>query len=187
MADGIAVTAGTGTTVATDDCGVSGHVQIIKLAFGANGDATIVGADANGLDVDVVRAPAAARTTDSIAAAHQTDAIMNGLTALTPKFAKANVAASGTDTAVVVAVTSKKIRVLSFRLHAGSTATNITFNTKPAGAGTAISELFALGANGGRAEAFNPCGHFETASGEGLSTTTGSGSTTGVGVVYVEV
>lgn len=184
MANNVPITAGAGTSIATLDVG-GVHFQKIILAY-ADGSA-LLGGDANGLDVDVVRAPAAARTTDSIAAAHQTDAIMNGLTALTPKFAKANVAASGTDTAVVAAVTSKKIRVISFRLHAGSTATNITFNTKPAGAGTAISELFALGANGGRAEAFNPAGHFETASGEGLSATTGAGSTTGVGVVYVEV
>ena len=68
-----------------------------------------------------------------------------------------------------------------------ATATNVTFNSKPGGAGTAISELFALVANGGRAESPSPLGHFETTSGEGLAVTTGSGSTTGVGVVYIEV
>lgn len=187
MADNVAITAGAGTSVATDDCGAGGHVALTKVAYSADGDRTLVGADANGLDVDVVRAPASARTTDSMACAPQTDAVMNGLTALTPKFAKVNVAASQTDSAVVAAVTSKKIRVLEFRLHAGATATNVTFNTKPGGAGTAISELFALGANGGRADGLNALGHFETASGEGLSVTTGAGATTGIGVVYVEV
>lgn len=138
-------------------------------------------------DVDVVTQPARVATTDSISAKLATDAIMDNLTALTPKFAKANVAASQTDSNIVTAVASKKIRVLSFRLHAGATATNVTFNSKPAGAGTAISELFACAINGGRAEGFSPVGHFETVSGEGLAVTTGAGATTGIGVVYVEV
>lgn len=112
---------------------------------------------------------------------------ING-TAYTVKHAFANVAASSTDAAIVAAVTSKKIRVLSFRLHAGATATNVTFNTKPAGAGTAISELFACAPNGGRSEARNTDGHFnDTGTGEGLSVTTGAGSTVGVGVNYIEV
>lgn len=138
-------------------------------------------------NIDIVTMPVNVRTSDSIAVAHQTDAMMSGLTALTPKFAKANIAASTTDGAVVAAVATKKLRVLGFRLHAGATATNATFTTKPAGAGTAISELFACGVNGGRAEAYCPVGHFETSAGEGLSLTTGAGSTVGVGVVYVEV
>lgn len=103
------------------------------------------------------------------------------------KFAKANVAASQTDSSIVAAVTGQRILVLAFRLHTAATATNVTFNTKPSGAGTAISELFALGINGGRAEGFSQYGHFITASGEGLSVTTGAGSTTGIGVVYAEV
>jgi len=105
----------------------------------------------------------------------------------TVKFAFANVAAASTDSSIIAAVTSKKIRVLEFRVHAGATATNITFNSKPSGGGVAISELFACAINGGRADGFNPFGHFETVSGEGLTVTTGAGSTVGVGVVYVEV
>ncbi len=59
MADGVPITAGSGTTVATDDCGGGGHAQIFKLAISANGDATLVPADAaNGIDVDVTRMPA---------------------------------------------------------------------------------------------------------------------------------
>ena len=137
--------------------------------------------------MDLNSVPAASRTTDSISAVLATDAIMNNLTALTPKFAKANVTASSTDSNIVTAVGGKKIRVLSFRIHAAGTATNVTFNSKPAGAGTAISELFACGANGGRSEAFSPVGHFESATGEGLTVTTGTGSTCGIGVTYVEV
>lgn len=145
------------------------------------------GDTSNGLDVDVTRMPAAARTTDAIAAALQTDAIMNGATALTPKWAFANVSASTTDGSVVAAVTSKKIRPLAAAIMAGGTATNVTLNTKPAGAGSAKTCLFACPANGGLVMQFNPTGWFETASGEGLSMTTGTGSTVGILVAYVEV
>lgn len=56
MADGVAITAGVGTTVATDDCGAPGHAQIVKLAISTDGSATLIPADAtNGIDVDVTR------------------------------------------------------------------------------------------------------------------------------------
>lgn len=56
MADGVAITAGSGTTIATDDSGASGHVQIVKLALSADGSATPIPADATwGLEVDVSR------------------------------------------------------------------------------------------------------------------------------------
>ena len=56
MADGVAITAGSGTTIATDDSGASGHVQIVKLATSADGSATALTADnTNGLLVDVSR------------------------------------------------------------------------------------------------------------------------------------
>jgi hypothetical protein len=128
-----------------------------------------------------------AATTDSASAKLATDAIMNNLTALTPKYAKANVTASQTDSNIVSAVSTKKIRVLALYAVAGATATTLTFNSKPGGAGTAISALFANAANGGEILPFNPVGWFETAASEGLTATTGAGSTTGIGVVYVEV
>jgi len=56
MADGVAITAGSGTTIATDDAGATGHVQIVKLAISADGSATPISADATfGLEVDVSR------------------------------------------------------------------------------------------------------------------------------------
>lgn len=113
--------------------------------------------------------------------------LYSGSTALTPKFAFANVNASSTDSSIVAAVTAKRIRVLAVAAVAGATATTLTFNTKPAGAGSAISPLLANGANGGEILPFSPVGWFQTASGEGLTVTTGSGSATGVLVVYVEV
>lgn len=138
-------------------------------------------------NVGVTSEPARSATVDSISSKIATDVIMNGLISLTPKFAKANVAAGQTDSSIVTAVTSKKIRVVAVFCVAGGTATNLTFNSKPAGAGAAISPLLANGANGGEVLPFCPVGWFETVAGEGLTVTTGAGSTTGIGVVYVEV
>jgi len=58
MANNVEITAGTGTSIATDD--VAGvHYQLIKLVAGAEDDAARIGGDAtNGLDVDVTRLPA---------------------------------------------------------------------------------------------------------------------------------
>lgn len=56
MADGVAITAGAGTTIATDDTGATGHAQIVKLAISADGSPTLIPADATfGLEVDVSR------------------------------------------------------------------------------------------------------------------------------------
>ena len=102
------------------------------------------------------------------------------------KRAFANVAASSTDAALVTAVAGTTIKVLAVVAMAGGTATNITFNSKPSGAGTAISPLFALGINGAvtLTETENGDGWFESNVGEGLTCTTGAGSTVGVLVVY---
>ena len=100
----------------------------------------------------------------------------------------ANVAASQTNSALVAGVSGKKIAVLAASFVAGATATNATFNSKPSGsAGSAISMLFANGANGGAVLGFNLHGWFVTKAGEGLTLTTGSGSTTGVQLVYAYV
>ena len=53
MADNIDITPGSGATVATDDAGASGHIQLFKLAYAANGTATLVPADADGLKVNL--------------------------------------------------------------------------------------------------------------------------------------
>lgn len=103
------------------------------------------------------------------------------------KYAVANVAASQTDSVIVAAVAGKKIRVLGTIFACGGTATNLTFNTKPAGAGTAITALWANGINGGAVLPWCAAGWFETNVGDGLTVTTGAGSTTGIQVVYVLV
>lgn len=50
MADGVAITAGSGTTIYTDDT-ASGHIQVNKLAISTDGSATLIPATADGLAV----------------------------------------------------------------------------------------------------------------------------------------
>lgn len=52
MADNVDITAGSGTTIATDDC-TTGQVQLVKLAYGADGNRTHVPADADGVLVNL--------------------------------------------------------------------------------------------------------------------------------------
>jgi hypothetical protein len=117
----------------------------------------------------------------------QSGYIYVGSTAYEVKRALANVAASQTDSNIVTAVASKSICVIAVVAVAAATATNLTFNTKPVGSGTAISPLFANGANGGIVLPENQHGWFKTSSGEGLTVTTGAGSTTGILVNYIEL
>lgn len=92
----------------------------------------------------------------------------------------------GTDTSVVAAVAGSKIRVLSVSLSGGAAGVStITFNTKPGGAGTAISPLISLAANGWAA-ADSEFGLFETTVSQGLSVTVAT-TAVGVRVTYVLV
>lgn len=69
MADGVAITAGSGTTILTDDTGAGGHAQVVKLAISTDGSGTLIPADAtNGIDVDVTRLPALAAGSNEIGA-----------------------------------------------------------------------------------------------------------------------
>jgi hypothetical protein len=109
-------------------------------------------------------------------------------TSLQVKQAFDNVDALSTDSELVASVTSKSIRVIALVAVCGDNDTDITFNTYDGtNTGTAISPLFANGAHGGEVLPPNPYGWFTTNPGEALSVTTGSGSTTGISVTYVEV
>jgi hypothetical protein len=99
-----------------------------------------------------------------------------------------SIAASQTDSVLVAAVAGRKIRVVAFLINQGdTTASAVTFNSKGSGAGTAVFPALKYGANGGTTSPELRDGWFETIAGEGLTVTTGAGSTTGVGVVYALV
>lgn len=104
------------------------------------------------------------------------------------KRAKTSVASNTTDGEVVAAVSAKRIRVLAAVMSPAAAVTGVTFNTKPGGAGTAISALFTVAASTVQVLPYNPHGWFQTTAGEGLSaTTSASGVATGIQVTYVEV
>ena len=92
---------------------------------------------------------------------------------------KGTVAASQTDSSLVAAVSGQRVCVYQMALIVGATATDVTLNTKGAGAGTSITPPFSFGANGGVVLPNSPKPWFCTTSGEALTMTTGAGSTTG--------
>lgn len=178
MADNVAITAGAGTTIAADD--ISGVLyQRTKLAWGVDGSAV----DASATNPLPVTAPPAARSSHSIAVAQQTDALMNGLTGLTPKFFSASVPASTTDSSLIALVAGKKLRIIALVAQCGATATDMTFES----GGTTRKHKIPAGVNGGQVLPSNPLGWFETAVGESLTVTTGAGSASEITGVYVEV
>jgi hypothetical protein len=146
----------------------------------------VVSVTGNKLDVNTTLGAGTALL-GQIISALQTGVIYLGTTALTPKFAFANVPVSQTDYNLVTAVAGKKIRIVSWDVVTGGVATNLTFNSKGGGAGTAISPIYQNAANGGEVINFSPVGHMETSSGEALTCTTGAGSTSGVQLTYIEV
>ena len=109
-----------------------------------------------------------------------------GTVRIPERYAKATVAASQTDSSIIAAVTGKKIRVLAIAFIPAGTATTSTFNSKPAGAGVAITGAFSPAASTPVILPFSPAGWFETVSGEGLTVTTGAGSATVYQVSYVQ-
>jgi len=138
--------------------------------------------------VTVASQPARAATTDTITAKLATDAIQNGTTALTPKFAAIAAAGAG-DNSLVAAVVGKKIRVLNlFLLAAG--AVNVYFTS--AAGGTVIfggsTNKITLAANGGFVLPFSPVGWFEnSAVNQALVLNLSGAVAVSGGLVYVEV
>lgn len=94
--------------------------------------------------------------------------------------ANGNIAASSTDGALVSAVSNKRIRVIAVGVSCGATPSSVVFNSKGGGAGTAISAIL----NNSISLPELSSGWFDTNVGEGLTATTGAGSTSGIIVSY---
>jgi len=135
MADGVAITAGSGTTIATDDSGASGHVQIVKLALSADGSATALTADnTNGLLVDVSRItgalPAGANMIGKIDLSDGTnDAVID---------VSASDAESATTAALVTNARLKVFNGSTWDRQRGFASTNKTVQQTAAQTGSAI-------------------------------------------------
>lgn len=170
------VTIGAVEIVASQTIGLSAGTNAIgKLAANSGVD---IG------DVDVTSQPARVATTDTITAKLATDAIQNGTTALTPKFAVIAASSSGNNT-LISAVTDKKIRVLAYNLI-GNGAVNAKFQS--GASGTDLTGLkYIAAAGGGICAPFNPVGWFETASNALLNLNLSGAVAVGGELVYVEV
>ena len=131
----------------------------------------------------VVLATALSNLIDQISAHDTTNSVMNGTTALTPKFAKI-VASSSGATQVVAAVSLKKIRVIGVVLLANA-AVNVKFqsHTTP----TDLTGLAYFGDKGGFAPGYIPKGHFETLVGEALDINLSGAVAVGGWLIYLEV
>lgn len=112
-----------------------------------------------------------------------TDAIYNGTTALTPKFAVITASSSGATT-IVSAVTSKRIRVLQFGLM-GNGIVNVKFQSHVTP--TDLTGLLYLIANTGMAAGYSPVGLFQTVAGEALDINLSANIAVGGFLSYIEV
>lgn len=145
---------------------------------------TIAGAVAGSeMQCDVVTQPARAAATDTTGAVLSTSAIANGVTQLTPKFAKIDAASSG-DNTLVAAVVGKKVRILQVILVAAA-AVNVRFES--GAGGTALTGQMNLTTNSGFEASFSPVGHFETASNTLLNLELSGAVSVDGWLVYVEV
>lgn len=168
---------------------VSGNVAVTNADL-----TTIAGAVAGTeMQVDIVSMPAVtatnldirdlAATQDNVGAKLATDAIMNGVTALTPKFAIIDAATSG-DNTLIAAVADKKIRILSGMLVASSA---VTVRFESGASGTALTGQMQLASNGGFQIPFCPVGNFETAVNTLLNLELSAAVSVDGWLIYVEV
>lgn len=148
------------------------------------GSHAVTNAGTFAVQASVAALPARTATADAITAKLATDAIQNGLTALTPKFAAIAASSSGNNT-LVAAVTSKKIRVLAYNFMANG-AVNGKFQS--GASGTDLTGLkYMDGAGAGIVAPFNPIGWFETGSNTLLNLNLSGAVAVGGELVYVEV
>jgi hypothetical protein len=214
MADNVAVTAGSGTSIAADEVvdATLGtvKVQIVKIMDGtldgtakmkilaastapvATDPAVVVAispnsVNANGQAVMASSAPVAMASNQSTMSVSQdTSLLTNGAsgTTLTPKFKVITASSSGATT-IVAAVTSKKIRVLAWDVKVNAA---VNFKWQSHVTPTDLTGLYYNSSQGdGVARAFNPVGYFETVAGEALDINLSSAVAVGGVLTYVEV
>lgn len=181
VATDIAASKADNDTIATNSTTLAGAVTGTKLRVSVV-DALPTSANVIG-HVVVDSVPATAPTTDWLVASLDTSKIGNGLTQLTPKFAKITASSSGATT-IVSLVSSKKLRVLAWSLVCNA-AVNVKWQTHATP--TDLTGLHYFAANGGIQQPFNPVGYFETVAGEALDINLSGAIAVGGSLVYIEV
>lgn len=125
------------------------------------------------------------KTADSVASHKAGDGIMIGGVLCVPTDIITTIAASQTDAAFITAVSDKKKRIVSLIIDPGASPSTIVFNSKGSGAGTAKSITFKNLAT--LALSLNELGWVNSNIDEGITITTGAGSTTSIQAQYVEL
>lgn len=119
----------------------------------------------------------------SVAVVHRTDAIYDGVSLLTPKYAVIDDALTP-DNTIIAAVAGKKIRIIAgFAIAAG--AVNARFESDTGG--TALTGQMNLTTNSGFTLPFNPVGWFETVAGELLNLELSAAVSLDGVLTYIEV
>lgn len=155
---------------AEDAAHTSGDMGLMALAVRTDtavaraltdGDYIPLITDSSGrLHVNAGVVPAASRTTDSVAAYHGVDRLMQNLTALTPARAAISAASSGDNTLLAAQGSGNKILVHQVLLVA---VTAVTVRFESGAGGTALTGQMSIGATQGFVLPFSPIGWFETA------------------------
>lgn len=176
--------------------GATGSIQakLRRLTQGVEDLKTLIvlGAGNNNIgDVDVASIAAGTNLIGKTAAGLRTDALANGTTDVTPKFAKIDRATNADGAAVVNIVSLKKIRVLTLTLVSAGTVSikwqSTTNNSSGSGSNTDLTGLMSLVANTGMADVFSPVGLFETVAGEGLKLNLNAAVQVSGYLTYVEI
>lgn len=118
----------------------------------------------------------------SLAGAPRTDALVDNIAALTPKFAKIDTASSG-DNTIVAAVAGYRIRVLSYVFGVGNTQ-QVKWKS---GASTDLTGPMPFAQYGGVTVPVSQFGQVQTAPGEALVLNLGNAVQVSGHLTYVEV
>lgn len=140
MADGVSITSGSGTTILTDDTGVGGHAQVVKLAISTDGSGTLIPADAtNGILVDVSRVQADVSVT-ALASSPLPVVLGDGTNSLTVDPSHAD-AESNTKNHIDVAAKMAVFNGTSWDRARGDTTNGLLVNVAAINPGTAATSL----------------------------------------------
>jgi hypothetical protein len=171
-----------GTNVIGHVVADSGSTTAVTQATAANLNATVVGTGTFAVQ-EATLDGATDNTNHHIIVGQASDFVYIGTTALTPKWSTITASTSGADTQVV-AVTSKKIRVVALALTSNGTV-NVKFQSHVTP--TDITGLFYEIANTGFVLPYNPMGWFQTVAGEALDINLSASVAVGGVLQYVEV
>lgn len=132
-----------GDTLAADDVN-NVKIQRVKLVQGADGSNDGDVSSAAPLNVTMANAALTAAVY-ALTATMNSSSLMDGLTAMTPKFAAISITSAGENNTLVAAVAGKKIRVLAFAMSGGTLSGTVRF--EDGAGGTALTGAMPLGDN----------------------------------------